>query len=342
MFDMSTSPKYTTLAAWPLAICQALEAKGIDPLPLLKRADLKRSDFINQPDGRVDVNLMTRFWQAVEDTTQDPAFALTVSDYVQPMHFRALGLLMLTTENLESALLKLGQYSELISNSVTTRTITTDTLIGLCIDPIPAVTIHPMSVDSFFATLLSFSKQLGAAASPIDHVELLRKQPNMPEHWQIRFDAKIQFNADKNCLWFKRKNLSKPGVMGDEKLAAFNEGVVKEYISNMNSTLIRLKVKSLVISLLENGEPNIQTIAHELHMSERSLRRRLKEEDTHYRDILNEARMELAHHYLVNTQLPVTDISLRLAFTDTSNFSRAFARYYALSPSQYRAQNHNG
>ena len=107
---MNSSVKHTTLAAWPLAICQALEANGIDPDPLLNSARLNRADFIDQPDGRVDVNLMTQFWQAVEDTTQDPAFALSVSNYVQPMHFRALGLLMLTTQNLESALLKLGQY----------------------------------------------------------------------------------------------------------------------------------------------------------------------------------------------------------------------------------------
>ena len=126
--------------------------------------------------------------------------------------------------------------------------------------------------------------------------------------------------------------------MGDEKLAAFNEGVVKEYISNMNSDLMRLKVKNLIITLLEKGEPSIQTVADQLHMSERNLRRKLKLEEANYRDILNEARMELAHHYLVNTLLPVTDISLRLAFTDTSNFSRAFSRYYNVSPSQYREE----
>ncbi|MFT6976236.1 MAG: hypothetical protein ACJA0E_002242, partial [Bermanella sp.] len=109
---MTATPKYTTLAAWPLAICKALESAGIDPNPLLKSASLKRSDFIDQPDGRVDVALMTQFWQAVATKTQDPAFGLSVAKYVQPMHFRALGMLMLTDTNLESAITKLGQYSE--------------------------------------------------------------------------------------------------------------------------------------------------------------------------------------------------------------------------------------
>lgn len=335
---MNSPSKHTTLAAWPLAICQALDAIGVEPEPLLASAQLNKHDFMNKPDGRVDVNLMTLFWQAVEDTTQDPAFALSVSDYVQPMHFRALGLLMLTTQNLELALMKLGQYSELVSNSVTTRTETTTELIGLCIDPISGVTIHPMSIDSFFATLLAFATQLGAHSNPIDHVELLRAAPADSSKWQQRFNAPITFSAKQNCLWFKRDKLNQSGVMGDEKLAAFNESVVKEYITNMNTHSLHLKVKNIIITLIENGEPNIQTVADQLHMSERNLRRKLKEGHVSYRDILQEARTELASHYLLHTQLPVTDISLRLGFTDTSNFSRAFARWFNMSPSQYRTE----
>jgi len=335
---MNSSAKHTTLAAWPLAICRALEAKGIDPEPLLLSAQLQRSDFVDQPDGRIDVNLMTQFWQAVEDKTQNPAFALSVADFVQPMHFRALGLLMLTSKSLESALLKLGQYSELVSNSVTTRTETTPELIGLCIDPIASVDIHPMSIDSFFATLLTFSKQLGANTDLIESVELKRPKPESANEWQSRFNAPVTFSAKQNCLWFKRSSLKDTGMMGDEKLAAFNESVVKDYITNMNTSVISLKVKNIITTSLEEGEPNIQNIAKQLNMSDRSLRRRLSEENVSYRDLLKEVRMELAHHYLLQTQLPITSISLRLGFTDTSNFSRAFTRWFNTSPSQYRSE----
>ncbi len=336
---MNSSLTYTTLAAWPLAICQALEAIGINPDPLLTSAQLNRADFIDKPDGRIDIRLMTLFWQAVEDTTQDPAFALSVANYVQPMHFRALGLLMLTTEDLETAILKLGHYSELVSNSVTTRIETTSKLIGLCIDPVASITVHPMSIDSFYASLLAFTSQLGALPDPIDHVELLRPKPNNSNKWQQYFKAPIEFSAKQNCLWFKRSSLIRSRVMGDAKLAVFNETVVKEYITHMNSSLVQLKVKSIIVTMLEKGEPNIQAIANQLHMSERSLRRRLNEENVNYRDLLQETRMELAKDYLLQTQLPITTISLRLGFTDNSNFSRAFSRRFKMSPTQFRAVN---
>jgi AraC-like DNA-binding protein len=71
-------------------------------------------------------------------------------------------------------------------------------------------------------------------------------------------------------------------------------------------------------------------------MSERSLRRRLKEEYISYREILKDPRMELATHYLTTTGLPITQVSLKLGFTDTSNFARAFTRWFNQTPSQFR------
>ncbi|MFT6325996.1 MAG: AraC-like DNA-binding protein [Crocinitomicaceae bacterium] len=333
---MTATPKYTTLAAWPLAICKALESAGIDPNPLLKSASLKRSDFIDQPDGRVDVALMTQFWQAVATKTQNPAFGLSVAKYVQPMHFRALGMLMLTDTNLESAITKLGQYSELVSNSVTTCIEYTPELIGLCFDHIANVQIHPMATDSFFATITTLCKQMGANNDLVSHVQLKRPQPKYTSKWHHCFNASVEFSAPRDCLWIKRKELTNATTMGDKKLAAFNESVVVDYITDMNTSQISIKVKNIITISLENGEPNLESIAKQLNMSERSLRRRLREEDITYRQVLKNTRMELASYYLTNTQLPITQISYKLGFTDTSNFSRAFTRWFNQTPSLFR------
>lgn len=131
---MSSGAKYTTLAAWPLAICRGLEQLGIDPDPLLKQAGLNREDFMSHPDGRVDVRQMTQFWELAKQVSGNEAFGLYVARFVQPMHFRALGLLMLTTDNLEHALIKAGQYSSMVSNSVLICLEQTPDLIGFCIE----------------------------------------------------------------------------------------------------------------------------------------------------------------------------------------------------------------
>ena len=62
---MALIAHYSTLAAWPLAICRALQAHGVDPDPLLNTCDLSREALQSNPDGRVDIRLMTRFWGEV-------------------------------------------------------------------------------------------------------------------------------------------------------------------------------------------------------------------------------------------------------------------------------------
>ncbi len=335
---MSSSAKYTTLAAWPLAICRALEARGIDPTALLKDAELDHQQFRDRPDDRVDIKKMTRFWNSVEVATQDCAFGLNVAKFVQPMNFRALGLLMVTTDNLETALNKVEQYYSLVSNSVSVRTIYKADLIGFVIDLIPNVSISELAIDSFFASLFNFAQLPNEANQFIEKVELLRCKPIDPQPWNECFQAPIEFSAQKNCMWLRRDALKKASIAGDQKMATFNESVVQEYVQNLNSQGWREKVYKNILKQLDISEPTLNEVAIQLNTGERTLRRHLLDEQTSFRQLLQNARMEMAHHYLLKSELSITDIALRLSFNDASNFSRAFQRWYKMSPTQYRLQ----
>ncbi|MBK1873588.1 AraC family transcriptional regulator [Marinobacter sp. 1-3A] len=333
---MTKKATYTTLAAWPLAICQALEARGIPPGPLLAAAQLNREEFVSHPEGRLDVRLMTRFWEVVLEATGDEAFGLSVAQYVQPMNFRALGLLMHTAGNLEQAFLKLGQYSALVSNSASIRIEQTPQNLVFCIDPIPGVTISTMAIDSFLATLTRFADQLGAARPFVDKVEFLQPSPRRPEAWSRFFGAPVAFGAAQNAVWLNRLQLKRAEVMGDLQMSAYSESLVQSYVGGLGDVPLTHQVKQLLNAQLEKSEPNISVIAQRLNLTERSLRRRLKDENTTYRDLVQQCRMELAEHYLTHTSLSITDIALRVGFTDTGNFSRAFTRHFGKTPSGFR------
>ncbi len=331
-----TSAQYTTLAAWPLAICQALEAQGIDPDPLLKEAGLNHEQFRNHPDDRIDVRKMTAFWQSLEQATGESSFGLKVASYVQPMHFRALGMLLLTMDNLESALDKVVQYYSLVSNSVTIRLEYQSHLIGFIIEPIANVEISDLAIDGFFASLFRFAIPATTTGSFIEKVELLRKKPSNIEPWLTCFQAPVEFDASKNCLWLKRDALQNANTMGDQKLATFNESVVQDYVSKLNSSGFAKKVSQIILNQLDKHEPSLASVAEQLEMGERTLRRHLQEEGQNFRQLLQHARMEMAIHYLLESPLTITQIALRLAFNDASNFSRAFQRFYSQSPTAYR------
>jgi len=96
------------------------------------------------------------------------------------------------------------------------------------------------------------------------------------------------------------------------------------------------KVRQIVAGFLVHGEPDKQMIADELHMSARTLQRRLEEQDTSVKDIIDETRHQLALEYLAQDHLSIKEVAFSLGFNDASNFSRAFKRWEGKTPKGFR------
>ena len=84
--------------------------------------------------------------------------------------------------------------------------------------------------------------------------------------------------------------------------------------------------------------PTLPDIADELDIHPRTLRRRLAEEGTSFRALLNEARSTVAVDLLRNVGLTAEEVSTRLGYTEVSTFSHAFKRWYGVAPSTYSRQ----
>ena len=84
--------------------------------------------------------------------------------------------------------------------------------------------------------------------------------------------------------------------------------------------------------------PDIDAMAVELGMNERTLRRKLEAENTSYRQILADVRQRLAIEYLRKTQLTNEEIATQLGYSDAANFRHAFMRWTQKHPSDFRVK----
>ena len=82
--------------------------------------------------------------------------------------------------------------------------------------------------------------------------------------------------------------------------------------------------------------PPFEEAADHLHVSPRTLRRRLDEEGTNYQRIVHELRRQLAETYLRDSMLSIAEIADMLGYNDVSNFRRAFLSWTGRSPAAYR------
>lgn len=82
--------------------------------------------------------------------------------------------------------------------------------------------------------------------------------------------------------------------------------------------------------------PDVEAIAARLHMTSRTLRRKLDAEGTSYQGLLVDVRRSLAIDYRRGTSMTVEDIAEALAFSDAASFRHAFRRWTLKRPSEFR------
>ena len=88
----------------------------------------------------------------------------------------------------------------------------------------------------------------------------------------------------------------------------------------------------------QHGFPSLQVTARLFSMTPRTLHRRLLEEETSFRELLEEVRHTLAVEHLKSGRFTVDEIAYTLGYSDLANFRRAFKRWESVAPSEYRAR----
>lgn len=88
----------------------------------------------------------------------------------------------------------------------------------------------------------------------------------------------------------------------------------------------------------QTGFPSLQVTARLFHMTPRTLHRRLVDEGTSYRELLESVRHTLAVEHVKSGRFDLDEIAYRLGYTDLANFRRAFKRWEAVPPSVFREQ----
>lgn len=96
------------------------------------------------------------------------------------------------------------------------------------------------------------------------------------------------------------------------------------------------RVRHIVLGQLGRSDVSQQAIALALGMSERSLRRALALEGRPFHEILEECRRAQGFALLIHSDRPLSEIALALGYSDQTAFSRAFSRWFGLSPLEIR------
>ena len=82
--------------------------------------------------------------------------------------------------------------------------------------------------------------------------------------------------------------------------------------------------------------PTLEQVADAMHLTSRTLIRKLQREHTTYKDVLENLRRDYAERLLRDASLNVADVAEILGYREAANFSRAFRRWYGATPVAWR------
>jgi len=96
------------------------------------------------------------------------------------------------------------------------------------------------------------------------------------------------------------------------------------------------RLRHMIEATLKEGEPNVERLAKRLHLSARTLQRRLTEQKTSFQTVLDDVRYDLAQGYLKDDRLDVSEVAYLLGYGELRAFDRAFKRWAGLTPKEWR------
>ena len=193
-------------------------------------------------------------------------------------------------------------------------------------------------VDLCFAWILAIGRR--GTASAIAPLRLTLTRP--PAHRRLleaHFGCRVHFEEERNALVFRTSDLERPFVTHNaELLGMIGPQLDAELGARESDHSLEERVKTTVKRVLAGQRPSLRFVAQRLGMSSRTLQRRLTEDGVTFQELVEEARRELARHYLGQSSLELNETAYLLGYKDGNSFFRAFHQWEGTSPGEWRSQ----
>lgn len=328
----------TSLSSWGLAMKSALDSRGIDSVALFKQAGLD-VDALSDPLARYPLAATTRLWRLAIDTTKDPSFGIEVARHSRPTYFHALGFSLAASSSLAEAFERVVRYFRLVSDAAAMTLEQSDEGYRFSVHLVdPVQRPADEAVDAFVALAVRVCRVLSDRTFNPKRVALRRPPPPDDSAFRRYFRVSVEFGAETDVLVFDKASFEARLGGGNAELARMSDQVVASHLATVGADRFANKLHLLLVDTLPRGEPDEAELASKLGSSLRNLQRRLAEEGTSYKDVLDDTRRQLARSYLADGRHSVSEVAYLLGFQAASSFTRAFRRWEGASPTEFQAR----
>jgi AraC-like DNA-binding protein len=318
----------------PLGVMEAL---GFERQACLRGTGILLSQ-LDDPDARMSLQQELAFYRNVLELSGDPAIGLKLGEPFVPQRYGLFGYALLSAATFRHALSLIENFGRLTFSFFTFRFGASGSRAWFTMSDPPPLEwkLTALYLDrDLSAARVAFGEILGYPFDPHE-VHFSHDGHGCRQAYTDWSGCEVLFEADCGRFVFDSALLDKPLPQSDPTFSRHLQQQCQMLIGKLSNQGQFIDTVRMMVLARPGYFPDIDYVAEKLGFSTRTLRRRLSEAGSSYRDLLDEVRFGLAREYLADTSLPMEEISLLLGYSESGNFSHAFRRWSGQSPTQWR------
>ena len=317
-------------------LSQRLEELGLSLVAVLRHAGLPIGLF-EQEKIFVTTEELFAFYRAIFEVSADPAIGLKLGTEERIERYDPIAIAALYTRSFRDALRRMARYKQLTCPEEIRIAEHRDECVIQFLWLLADQKEPAQLVDTCFAWIFAIGHRgTGRIVRP-KRVEFQRSESHR-KMYEAHFGCPVKFGARHNLLVFHKTDVDQPFLTHNaDLLAMVAPQLDAELTEQLAQRTFKEQVKGILKKLLAGQRPTLKDVAHELRLSTRTLQRRLIAERAKFQQLMEEARRELAQHYLLHSSLELNETAYLLGYEDSNSFFRAFHQWEGTSPGEWRA-----
>jgi AraC-like DNA-binding protein len=321
----------------PHVIAQ-VTAQGLDATPIRQLPGLRQRN-LDDPDLRVPESVAQEAWRLAARMTGDAALGLHVAESLPRGALDLVEYAFRSSTSLASGLGRLARYSRVLSDRVAARTEAHGRDLLLLMGDVGDGPLHPARTELSLAVALRLARDAtGVDIRPL-RVSFAHEAPRDQSDHERFFRGPVFFDSGSNSMVLRGDDAERPLRGADPALAAIVRRRLDKALAEREQPdggSLAIRVRRMMLEELGQRALTPADVALRLDISTRTLSRRLADEQTSFRHILDEARCQIATALLNDRSLSVGDIAFFLQYSEPAAFHRSFKRWTGRTPRAFR------
>jgi AraC-like DNA-binding protein len=329
---------FTVPSEYARPIAEQLRSMGVDVQAWLSASGVP-AGALEQPGGLLPFEALRALVAQAIAAAREPALGLFVGERMVASTHGVVGAAATNAGTVRQALEVVERFSRLRS-SLFEITHEVDATEGRLIfrEARPLAEVQRPLLEAVVLSVKNVLDEATMGACPIHEVVFPFEAPPYAALARDVFGCPVRYGQDWAGLSAAIGVLDVPLKLADPATFEVAAAICQRELDLLaENESLAARVRRLLLGR-QNGFPSLQVTARHMHMTPRTLHRRLLEEGTSYRALLESVRHTLAVELLESGRCAMDEIAYRLGYTDLSNFRRAFKRWEHVPPSEYRAR----